>query len=148
MICFTSRILPNHLKSWKWVIIKTLQLSCVKQNYFKWMYDITYESTHSQLWFGLKIFSKSIFCPFMDKRSQNQLVFSKPHQNQDTNLIKHQIQYLNSRDLIFSCRENEKKNTYCDTDYPWHHPSYPLYDLHEIKNQVAHHIEQKHKILQ
>ena len=35
------------------------RLSCVNQHDFKWMYDIPYESTHSQLWFRPKFFSKS-----------------------------------------------------------------------------------------
>ena len=36
--------------------------SSVNQDDFKWMYDIAYESTYSQLWFGPKRISKSRIC--------------------------------------------------------------------------------------
>ena len=47
-----NRVWPNQVKSWKWVIF-------VNQHDFKWMYDISYESTHSQLYCEPKKLSNS-----------------------------------------------------------------------------------------
>ena len=55
-IFLTNRVWPKQAKSWKWAMYvqDTALDSCVNQHDFIWMYDILYESTHTQLWFRSK----------------------------------------------------------------------------------------------